>query len=66
MEWINAKNRLPSPQEMVVFFYDNRFHIGYFIEKSEYYEEYAWQSHINGYNCVFNITHWMPLPEVPK
>ncbi len=66
MEWISVKDKLPSPQEMVVFFYDDQFHIGYFISKSQYHEEYLWQSHIDGYNCVHDITHWMPLPKSPQ
>lgn len=46
--------------------YNNEVHIGYFLEKSKHHGEYLWQSHIDGYNCVVNVSLWMPLPPIPE
>lgn len=66
MEWISVKDRLPDPDTEIVFFYDKRYHIGCFIEESQCHGEYLWQSYIDGYNCVVDVTHWMPLPKPPQ
>lgn len=65
MEWIKSQKQLPKPHEIVAFIYNNEVHIGYFLQKSKH-SEYLWQSHIDGYNCVVNVSLWMPLPPIPE
>lgn len=66
MELISVKDRLPEENIDLVFFYDNRYHIGYFIGKSEFNHELLWQSYVSSYNCIRDIEYWMPLPKPPK
>ena len=65
--WINVKERLPNPLEEVIL-YDN---------KSIQHYAVGWLRKDKGYNksmwCVTNgfvedkyITHWSPIPALPK
>ena len=65
-EWISVKNRLPETDQNVLFFYDDKIHIGVFYGKSEKHNGILWQSYIDGYNCIQDSEFWIPLPEIPK
>ncbi len=65
-KWISTKDKMPIPRILVAFWYNDEPHIGYFIQKSEYTEEYLWQSHIDSYNCISNVKYWFALPEGPE
>lgn len=62
-EWISVKDQLPVSDKLVLFYYNEEYHIGYYIERIFGTNDYIWYSNTD--NCVHNITHWMPLPEVP-
>ena len=72
-EWISVEDRLPDNKEydwvLAQVVEDNGFmHIPTVMEyrqsKNDWFEEtYGWISEHNG---AFTVTHWMPLPEMPK
>lgn len=57
--WISVKDKLPTPNEVVLIFWDNKitsgsykdFHNGYFQ---------------HGAATQLKVTHWQPLPNPPK
>lgn len=65
-EWISAKDRLPKPYEVVLT-------AAYFREVSD---SLVYIGNVNGIDkwdiCgvknsgEYTVTHWMPLPELPK
>lgn len=72
-KWISVKDRLPDNKEhdwvLAQVVEDNGFmHIPRVMEyrqaKNDWFEEtYGWLSEHDG---LFSVTHWMPLPELPK
>ena len=72
-EWISVDDRLPDNKEhdwvLAQVVEDNGYmHIPRVMEyrqaKDDWFEEtYGWLSEHNG---LFSVTHWMPLPELPK
>ena len=72
-EWISVEDRLPDNKEhdwvLAQVVEDNGFmHIPRVMEyrqaKNDWFEEtYGWLSEYDG---VFTVTHWMPLPPLPK
>ena len=79
MEWISVKDKLPSENGKYLVAYTNTF--GDYIDIVRYtlnYEDpYDFVPHLKGRAVwyeygevedyeVYNITHWMPLPEPPK
>lgn len=73
MEWISVGERLPElDQDVLVYAYGNSYngsdYKGIFISNlTRYYDDKD-----NGIEWVYNmtcgetVTHWMPLPELPK
>ena len=59
-DWISVKTKLPKEFEDVLLFQENEGHpyieIGY--RKGEFFENFTYE--LNG------VTHWMPLPKLPK
>lgn len=57
-KWISVKDKLPTPNEVILIFWDNKitsgsykdFHNGYFQ---------------HGAATQLKVTHWMPLPNKP-
>lgn len=74
MEWIKCSDRLPEIDKKVLTLIENSRVIGEFIG-DEWIEHY-WidipkKRFMNSYSDLQqyvneNITHWMPLPEIPK
>ena len=72
-EWISVKDRLPDNKEhdwvLAQVVEDNGYmHIPRVMEyrqlRNDWFEEtYGWLSEHNG---LFSVTHWMPLPHLPK
>ena len=72
-EWISVEDRLPDNKEhdwvLAQVVEDNGYmHIPKVMEyrqaKDDWFEEtYGWLSEHNG---LFSVTHWMPLPNLPK
>ena len=61
-EWISVEERLPEDGETVLT-------ISSELEMEVYDYDSEWEGifqKFNGSIKVFNITHWMPLPEAPK
>lgn len=58
-KWISVEDRLPTPNQVVLIFWDNKitsgsyknFHNGYFQ---------------HGSATQLKVTHWQPLPDPPK
>ena len=63
MEWINVKDRLPEDLEDILFFDGKDIFKGH-ISKSYMDEFHTWVS-VSG-NGIYDVTHWMPLPEPPQ
>lgn len=61
-EWIPVEERLPGQYYKDVLVYDKRDGVQ-FIAVLTHKGEWL-IPHYEGY--IFNITHWMPLPEPPK
>lgn len=62
-EWISVEDRLPESEKEVMFYFDQRCHVGYFIERAFGTNKFMWWS--AEYNCVHNVKFWMPLPKPP-
>jgi len=56
-EWINVKDRVPD-KTISVLIYN-----GSFIDIAAYLIQYHF---VTDKGSVLDVTHWMPLPEVPK
>ena len=67
LKWISVEDRLPDVEVLAANFAPKTYGykeyiIGYVSpdwRKGEYYAE-------NDYEILYNVTHWMPLPEPPK
>jgi len=63
-EWISVKDRLPEKNEIVGYVFDGtiRFDVYYpgFCGSFESVNDFGF------FVSEKNITHWMPLPELPK
>jgi hypothetical protein len=66
MLWVSAQDKLPEVNQIVVFYYNDENHIGYYCGFVEKTGAYLWRSRISTYNCVHNVNYWIPLPEEPK
>ena len=64
-EWIKSKDRLPEPNKVIGFYFDEIFHIGNYYYQSEYTKAHLWQSYIDGYNCIEDVELWYEFPEIP-
>lgn len=71
MEWISVKDRLPENGEPVLIkeLFEEE------IQIASYVEDFGWTEQTVNHICngnayceftVFNVTHWMPLPQSPK
>ena len=69
-KWINIKETLPMFNEDVLVTDNKRLDIGYYIKSSELhnYSECDFQHWVTRQRILNsnNITHWMPLPNIPK
>lgn len=70
-EWISVKDRLPEVEESRLFLLKDRneMFIGK-LRKHTLYEKYMYAIELDvGYDESFSVsevTHWMPLPELPN
>lgn len=65
-EWISVNDKLPPAAETVLFTGTNL--VGErFRAQTGYYNLEVWVAeNIGIVNATFTVTHWMPLPELPK
>ena len=64
-KWISTKDRLPSPHERVLLLRTTgkirKMIVGFYANDNFWYDiDDLWDS------PLMNITHWMPLPKLPK
>lgn len=69
-DWISVKDRLPEPDENV-FVYATKWETkGYVVGITRRYRytdgREVWVEPFPGFELVYHITHWMPLPKPPK
>ena len=79
MNWISVKNRLPEECLNVLVFIQDANKIG--IAIAYYFDDNWWgwisdfksepgieifDDNYRGFTRSKNVTHWMPLPELPK
>jgi len=64
IEWIDCKDRLPNKDEIVLFYCDNEYHIGYFhgVGRSG---NAIWQTYIDSSSGIDEVEFWSRL-EKPK
>ena len=79
-EWISVKDRLPEKDGAYLtvincFGYHSSINVHYFAKDGEAVDEYnlarekdVWYFYDSeyGYVSTDSVTHWMPLPELPK
>lgn len=60
--WISVKDRLPEAEEMVFVSFGDTYvkGVGYMSDDVEEY----W--YINGWGCIDDVTHWMPIPKLQE
>lgn len=58
MKWIKVTDRLPNESKEISYLVFN----GYEIDMGKYYGK-VFQ---NRYHYFNDVTHWMPLPELPE
>lgn len=68
MEWIKCSDRLPENEvDVIVLWFKNSIYRAVYIG---YFDGDEWHLQLSDYNHKqFNnehVTHWMPLPELPK
>ena len=57
-EWISVKDRLPEKDEIVIICTDENFiYAGELVGDTWFLNNDSWTA---------TVTHWMPLPEMPK
>lgn len=63
-KWISTKDKMPKPYETVLVYVKERKYKG--VDIGEYDKEFGeWNLNTN-YSCKYKVTHWAPLPDVPK
>lgn len=69
MEWISVKDRLPKSSLWVLVAYKTSKRQCLMMEIAylqNYFGYQDWYTTEAKYNTVEGVTHWMPLPELPK
>ncbi len=64
-EWISVETELPPPNKQVIVCRVGKTTDGPFFAIRKNREQRPWQ-YLDGDTCYTNITHWMPLPELPS
>ena len=61
-EWISVDDRLPEHGEVIAFSTQYGDYLIGWLTESEYEDVVC-----HGDGCeMYHVTHWMPLPEIPK
>lgn len=67
MDWISVKDKLPKTEEDILFVDDGIIRFGYLSVLHDYEndtDECYW-NYGDGYRAE-KVTHWMPLPPLPR
>jgi hypothetical protein len=67
MEWISVEDRLPSHMQKIEFkgLFPCSFK-GSFKKEEDGYQFFFTNIKSNEIYNIYGVTHWMPLPELPK
>lgn len=65
-EWISVKDRLPEIDEFILVYCGNSIAVCIFTLPRLGESCFMLCDDINNLRSLFNVTHWMPLPELPK
>ena len=73
-EWISVEDRLPEARHHVLICYfpvfcenlKKQIDTGYYEEPEEYNDGGGWKFWLSDKVVRGGVTHWMPLPELPK
>ena len=65
MEWVKCSDRLPTQGESVGYTYDGKS-IRHDVSYPGYNGSWESENSIGFYVDERNITHWMPLPQLPE
>jgi len=64
-EWVSVKDKLPDIHNNVLITDGKNCYIGHLgNDKFSWFTDLEWNHHRN-YICR-SVTHWMPLPDLPK
>jgi uncharacterized protein DUF551 len=64
MQWINVEHELPEDDFNVLTYSEEyAFTVGYHTKKGWFYHP---DDQPRNDNALIDVTHWMPLPELPK
>ncbi len=70
MQWISVDERLPEKMAPVLVHSDRdlfgKWSSCCIAQWWDYHNGPLWHDSFNGEWMIHNVTHWMPLPEVPK
>ena len=61
IEWISVKERLPSPDQKVIFWYAGSIYTGKLANETDN----EWRTEELGALPYRNVTHWAEFPEPP-
>ena len=62
MKWISVKDRMPEEEESIIFTYgENETEVGLVVNGT-----FLGLIDEGRLAPVYNVSHWMPLPESPK
>ena len=71
MNWINVNDKLPETQELVVLLRGDHIIkvIGFGYKDSHLPQSHLWvditrRDHDGDFLCVFDVTHWYPIPRL--
>ncbi len=65
MEWISVKDRLPEEDSKILVFEGYGIFLASY-EFNEYQKKMFFYEYSTGKMFWDHVTHWMPLPELPK
>lgn len=66
MNWISVNDRLPEYKVCVLACDTNGLNQRYMNYFFVDFREWGWHHYGSSDICIVKLTHWMPLPEMPK
>jgi hypothetical protein len=71
-QWISVKDKLPELRQEVLVWYDNGYEVAYLQKFEPPKLQYPQFNNVEMFEWCFgdfedfDVTHWMPLPDMPK
>lgn len=66
MKWIKVEEQLPFNTDLIVIIYKSPPYARGHIAVGRYFENLKYNWRFTGMEDGFEVTHWMPLPEMPE